>query len=58
MLLSTGEQVSIALLAMAILRKGLACISLTGSQAGIFTDEVYSNAKILNINNSRLLNRN
>ncbi len=55
MLLSTGEQVSTALLAMAISEKGHSSISLTGSQAGIFTDEIYSNAKILNINNSRIL---
>jgi len=55
MLLSTGEQISIALLAMAISEKGHISISLTGSQAGIFTDEIYSNAKILNINNARIL---
>ena len=55
MLLSTGEQMSIALLAMAIQAKGHECISLTGNQAGIFTDEVYSNAKITHINNARLL---
>ena len=55
MLLSTGEQISIALLAMAISEKGHSSISLTGSQAGIFTDEIYSNAKILNINNARIL---
>ena len=55
MLLSTGEQVSIALLAMAVQAKGNECVSLTGNQAGIFTDEVYSNAKITHINNARLL---
>jgi aspartate kinase len=55
MLLSTGEQVSIALIAMAIQAKGHECISLTGNQAGIFTDEVYSNAKIMHINNARIL---
>ncbi|MBU4293290.1 MAG: aspartate kinase, partial [Actinobacteria bacterium] len=55
MLLSTGEQVSIALIAMAIQAKGHECVSLTGNQAGIFTDEVYSNAKITHINNVRLL---
>ncbi len=55
MLLSTGEQVSIALIAMAIQAKGHECVSLTGNQAGIFTDEVYSNAKITHINNARLL---
>ncbi|MBN1298487.1 MAG: aspartate kinase [Actinobacteria bacterium] len=55
MLLATGEQVSIALLSMAIQAKGYECVSLTGSQAGILTDEVYSNAKILNINNTRIM---
>jgi aspartate kinase len=55
MLLSTGEQVSIALLAMAIQVKGYECISLTGNQAGIYTDEYHSNAKITHINNTRLL---
>lgn len=55
MLLSTGEQISIALLAMAISEKGCSSISLTGNQAGIITDEVYSNAKIISINNSRIL---
>ena len=55
MLLSTGEQVSIALLAMAIQKQGFNCISLTGSQAGILTDNVFSNAKILTINTSRVL---
>jgi aspartate kinase len=55
MLLSTGEQVSISLLSMAIQARGYDCVSLTGSQAGIVTDEVYSNAKILNINNTRMM---
>jgi len=55
MLLSTGEQVSSALLAMAISEKGYDCISLTGRQAGILTDDVYSNAKILNIKTDRIL---
>ncbi|MBM3709278.1 MAG: aspartate kinase [Actinobacteria bacterium] len=55
MLLSTGEQVSIALLAMAIQKKGFGCISLTGNQAGIITDDVYSNAKILTIVTGRVL---
>ena len=54
MLLSTGEQVSIALLAMAIIESGHECISLTGEQAGILTDGDYSNAKILNIKSERL----
>lgn len=55
MLLSTGEQVSIALLAIAIQAKGSDCVSLTGNQAGIHTDGAYSNAKILHINNARIL---
>ncbi|MGM0366793.1 MAG: aspartate kinase [Actinomycetota bacterium] len=54
MLLSTGEQVSISLLSMAIHEKGYGCVSLTGNQAGIFTDNIYSNAKILSINCSRI----
>ena len=55
MLMSTGEQVSIALLSMAIKMKGYDCISLTGNQAGILTDDVHSNAKIININKERIL---
>ncbi len=55
MLLSTGEQVSIALLAMAIKENGHECISLTGEQAGFITDDSYSNAKILHIKSDRLL---
>ncbi len=55
MLMSTGEQVSSALLAMAIQEKGYGCISLLGEQAGILTDDVYSNAKILSIKVDRIL---
>jgi len=54
MLLATGEQITIALLAMAIQSMGEAVISLTGPQAGIKTDTVHSKAKILNINSERL----
>lgn len=54
MLLSTGEQVSIALLAMAIKERGSPVISLTGSQAGIITDDVHTKARILNIDTRRL----
>lgn len=56
MLLATGEQVSIALLAMALKEMGEETISLTGGQAGIVTDGIYSKAKILNINTKRILN--
>ncbi|MTI60688.1 MAG: aspartate kinase [Firmicutes bacterium] len=54
MLLTTGEQVSIALLTMAIQEKGYEAISLTGSQVKIETDDHHSKAEIMNIDNSRL----
>ena len=54
MLLSTGEQVSIALLAMAVSELGFQAISLTGNQVGIITDGFYSNARIKSINNDRI----
>ena len=47
MLLTTGEQVSIALLAMALQTKGHKAISFTGPQVGIITDSVHSKAKIV-----------
>jgi aspartate kinase len=49
MLLATGEQVSIALLAMAIKSRGEASISLTGPQAGIYADTTYTKARITRI---------
>ena len=54
MLLSTGEQVSISLLAMAIQSMGEKVISLTGAQAGIKTNDFYSKAKIVDIDSNRL----
>ncbi|MCX6384980.1 MAG: aspartate kinase [Actinobacteria bacterium] len=54
MLLSTGEQVSTALLAIAIAEKGKKAVSLTGYQAGIFTDDIFSDAKILTIKKDRI----
>lgn len=54
MLLATGEQVSISLLSMAIKEKGYDVISLTGAQAGIFTDKIHKKAKITRIDNYRL----
>ena len=54
MLLATGEQVTISLLAMALQQKGLEAVSLTGRQAGIQTDEVFGNAKITAIDTSRI----
>jgi aspartate kinase len=54
MLLSTGEQVSIALLSMAIQELGAEAISMTGLQSGIITDSNYSRAKIQKIQTSSL----
>ena len=48
-LLSTGEQTTIALTAMAIQGLGKKAVSLTGAQAGIMTDGVHTKAKIANI---------
>ncbi len=55
MLLSTGEQVSSALLAMAVNALGIPAISLTAAQAGIKTDGVYKKAKILDVKKGRIL---
>jgi aspartate kinase len=49
MLLATGEQTTIALTAMALHSIDVAAVSLTGSQAGIVTDNVHTKAKIQNI---------
>lgn len=49
MLLTTGEQVSIALLAMAVHELGVNAVSLTGGQCGIMTDGNFSRARIQNI---------
>jgi aspartate kinase len=49
MLLTTGEQVTIALLSMALNQKGIAAVSYTGWQAGIETESVHGNARITKI---------
>jgi len=54
MILSTGEQVSIALLAMAVKSLGLDSISMTGPQAGILTNRIHTKARIKEINCQRL----
>ena len=54
MLLSTGEQISVALLAMAIQELGFEAISLTGSQVGIITDTVHTKARIVKIEAQKL----
>ncbi len=54
MLLSTGEQVSIALLAMALHEIGINAISYTGSQVKVITDGNFSNARIQSIATDRI----
>ncbi len=54
MLLATGEQVSIALLAMAIHTEGARAISLTGAQARIRTERVHTRARILAVDRRRI----
>ncbi len=54
MLLSTGEQVSISLLAMALHETGVDAISYTGSQVKVVTDGNFSNARIASISTERL----
>ena len=56
MLLAAGEQISIALLAMAIEKLGFPVVSLLGWQAGFMTDSKYSVARIKNVNPERLKN--
>ncbi|MEO1002021.1 MAG: aspartate kinase [Cyanobacteria bacterium J06638_7] len=54
MLLSTGEQVSIALLSMALHSLGVPAVSMTGTQAGIVTESAHGRARILEIRTERL----
>lgn len=54
MLLATGEQVSVSLLAMAIHQLGEKAVSFTGPQVGIITDPYHTRARILNINTERI----
>ena len=53
-LLATGEQTTIALLAMALHALGAKAVSLTGAQAGIVTDGLHTKAKIANITPNRV----
>jgi aspartate kinase len=55
MLLSTGEQVTIALLSMALQEIGQPAISMTGAQVGIVTEAEHSRARILHIETERLM---
>jgi len=54
MLLSSGEQISIALLAMAIHSLGCEAISFTGAQVGIVTDNRHTKARIIKINPDKI----
>ena len=54
MLLSTGEGVSIALLAMAIQAKGYSAVSFNAMQVGIMTENIHTKARIVNIRTEKL----
>ena len=53
-MVSTGEQVTIALLAMALIRRGVPAISYTGNQVRILTDNLHTKARILQIDDARI----
>lgn len=55
MLMSTGEQISMALLAMALQQLGVGAVSMTGWQAGIMTENVHTRARILSIQKENIL---
>ncbi|WDE04428.1 aspartate kinase [Thalassomonas viridans] len=55
MLLSSGEQVSISLLAIALIQRGFSAISLLAHQVGIKTDNHFGRARIRSVDNKRLL---
>lgn len=55
-LLSTGEQVSMSLLAMALEARGFKAMSFTGEQAGICTDSLHLGARIVKVHAQRILN--
>jgi aspartate kinase len=54
MLISTGEQVSASLMAMALLDIGCPAVSLTGGQAGVVTEDIYKKARIKHVHLDRL----
>jgi aspartate kinase len=57
MLLATGEQVSIALLSMALHAQGVPAVSMTGTQAGIVTESAHGRARILEVRTERVRRR-
>jgi len=54
-ILSTGELITISLLSMMLEKNGVNSVSLTGSQAGFLTDTNHTNARIIDINTTRIL---
>jgi aspartate kinase len=54
MLLTSGERISMALLAMAIATLGMEARSFTGSQAGVITDDVHGRARIIDVTPGRI----
>ena len=54
MLLTAGERISMALLAMAINNLGFEALSFTGSQAGVITDSVHGKARIIDVTPGRI----
>lgn len=54
MIVSSGERMSIALLAMALKKKGVNAVSFTGSQSGILTNSIHQEARILDVQPFRI----
>ena len=54
MLLTSGERISMSLLAMAVQEEGISAVSLTGSQSGILTTDVHANARIIEVRPFRI----
>lgn len=53
-MVSTGEQVTIALLAMALIKRGVPAVSYTGAQVRILTNSAFTKARILEIDDARI----
>ncbi|MDE3735779.1 MULTISPECIES: aspartate kinase [Pseudomonas] len=53
-MVSTGEQVTIALLAMALIKRGVSAVSYTGNQVRILTDSAHNKARILQIDDQKI----
>lgn len=54
MLISVGERISMALVAMALRDRGVPAVSLTGSQSGIITDESHADARVVEVRPQRV----